>query len=566
MRVFIVAAIIATTAIGQSFISQDALLAGHQGDTSAWPMYGGSYGQTRFSPLDQINAGNVAQLKPAWEFHTDVFNIASGYQTTAVVHGGAMYVTTPRVGRDQWVIKLDARTGKETWRSALAQGQTRYCCGANNRGVAIFEDKVYIATLDASLYALKAETGEIAWRAATAKGEEGYSQTCAPLVYDNKVIIGAAGGEYGIRGFLKAFDAHTGALLWTWYTIPSPEEGGWLGTWVETAPGLGLSLNRDIAAEKAAAEKYPDAWQHGGAPIWTTPSLDPELGLVFVTTGNPGPDYDVTVRPGDNLWGDSLCAIRIADGTMAWGFQYCPHDMWDYDGGCPPVLFDTEFEGGPRKVVGLFTKLGVFYLLDRVTGELLKVSEPYVPRQNFFAPLTEEGIVVAPGSAGGTNWSPAAYSPLTKWVYSANIHWPMVMTTKPGLEFVSGGMYQGGNASFSDSAGVEIWGNVCAIDPVTGKIQWQTRTNLPMFSGVLVTAGNVVFAGESDNKFSAWNATTGEHLWSYPTLAGCHAAPSTYHLDGKQYVIIASGGSRYLRRDRDNPPLADTILAFAIDK
>lgn len=539
------------------------LLAGHRGAPSTWPMYGGSLGQIRFSDLDQINLETVKDLEPAWVFHTGVFNVASGYQTTPVVFDGAMYVTTPRVGREQWVIKLDARTGTEIWRKGLRQDSTRYCCGPNNRGATLYKDKVIVATLDASLYALDAATGEVLWRTMTGAGAAGYSQTSPPVVFDGKIIIGVAGGEYGIRGYLKAFDADTGGLLWTWYTVPSPEDGGWEGDWVEEAPGLGLSLNRDIAQEKADLAKYPDAWRHGGVPIWTTPSVDPERRLVYVTTGNPGPDYDASIRPGDNLWGDSLCAIRIDDGSLAWGFQYVPHDAWDYDGGTPPLLFELEMDGETVPVVGLFTKVGYFYLLNRETGELLKVSEPYVPIENLFEPLTEEGVTIAPGSAGGTNWSPASYNPLTGWVYSANMHWPMVMKTSPGLKYREGGSYQGGNASFG-AQDVVKWGNVCAIDPKTGKIVWKTRTDLPMFGGVITTAGGLVFAGQSAASFDAWNARTGEHVWTWKTDAGANAAPMTYLLDGKQYVVIAAGGSRYVRRSRDDPPEADAIIAFAL--
>jgi len=371
------------------------------------------------------------------------------------------------------------------------------------------------------------------------------------------------GGEFGIRGFLKCYDVDTGELLWTWHTIPSPEEGGWEGDWVKEAPGLGISLNRDIAQEKADLGKYPDAWKHGGVPIWTTPSLDPELRLIYVTTGNPGPDYDASVRPGDNLWGDSLCAINIDTGKLEWGFQFVPHDVWDYDGGCPPVLFDMEFEGEERSVVGLFTKVGIFYLLDRRTGELLKVSEPYVPRDNLFVVPTVEGVVIAPGSAGGTNWSPASYNPLTKWVYSANIHWPMKTILSP-QEYVEGGFYQGGSSSFGNKDNIPTWGNITAIDPGSGKIRWKTKTEKPMFSGLITTAGGLVFAGQSAASFDAWDAETGEHLWKYKTEAGANAAPSTYQINGKQYVVVAAGGSRYVRRSRDNEVQADAIIAFAL--
>jgi PQQ-dependent dehydrogenase (methanol/ethanol family) len=557
-------AVLTGVSVVQAQVTDEVLTGGHRADATSWPIYGGGYDQTRFSDLEQINRDNVASLEPAWVFHTGVYNPASGYQTTPVVFDGAMYVTTPRVGRDQWVIKLDARTGTERWRTPLPQGPAVFCCGANNRGATLYKDKVYVATIDASLFALNQETGEILWRIATADNRPGYSQTCAPLAFDDKIIIGVAGGEYGIRGFLRAFDADTGALLWTWHTIPSPEDGGWVGSWQETAPGIGLSLNRDIAAEKAALEDHPDAWTRGGVPIWTTPSLDPERRLVYVTTGNPGPDYDGTVRPGDNLWGDSLCAIRVDDGSFAWGFQYVPHDIWDYDGGTPPLLFDVEWEGQLTPVVGLFTKIGYFYLLNRETGALLKVSDPYVPQESFFAPLTEDGILIAPGSAGGTNWSPAAYSPQTGWVYSASMHWPMMMRTRPGVEYREGASYQSGNASFRGVEGVETWGMVNALNPVTGDVVWESRTKMPLFSGVIVTGGGLVFAGETDNRFSAWDVETGAHLWSYVTDAGCNAAPMTYALGGKQYIVVAAGGSRYLRRDRDNPVAADAIIAFAL--
>ncbi len=544
-------------------VTDEVLLQGHNGNTANWPMYGGSYGQHRFSNLNQINTENVENLEPAWTFHTDVYNMASGYQTTPVVVDGAMYITTPRISRSQWVIKLDAKNGKEIWRTGLIQGDARYCCGPNNRGVTPYKDKIYIGTLDSHLVALDAATGKVVWKVETAPGGEGHSQTCAPVAFDNKIFLGVAGGEYGIRGFLKAYDADTGKELWTWYTIPSPEEGGWEGDWAETAPGTNISLNRDIAAEKAVLSKYPDAWKHGGVPIWTTPSLDPELRLIYVTTGNPGPDYDAIVRPGDNLWGDSICAINIDDGTLEWGFQYVPHDVWDYDGGSPPILFDLEMNDEEVPVVGLFTKLGFFYLLNRKTGELLKVSENYVPQHNLFEPLTEDGIMITPGSAGGTNWSPGSYNPQTGYVYSANIHWPMKMTTRPEQEFTLGGMYQSGNASFN-SKGIDIWGSVTAINPATGNVVWESKTDLPLFSGVLTTAGGLVFSGQSDASVDAWSAATGEHLWQFETEAGCNAAPMTFELGGKQYLAIAAGGSRYVRRSRDEMPQADAIHVFAL--
>jgi len=546
----------------QAQVTDEILSAGHRGDPGTWPFYGGDYSQARFSDLDQINTNNVKELKPAWEFHTGLHGPTTAYETTPVVFDGAMYITTPRVDRDQWVIKLDARTGKVHWRTALTQGASMFCCGANNRGATLYKDKVYVATIDASLYCLNQSDGAVVWRVATADGAPNYSQTSAPLAFDNKIILGAAGGEYGVRGFVKAFNADTGALEWTWHTIPSPEDGGWHGEWVETLPGVGLSLGRDIAAEKTALDKYPDAWKNGGGAVWTTPSLDPQRRLIYVITGNPGPDYDGTVRPGDNRWSDSLCAIRVDDGTLAWGFQYLPHDVWD-SGGPPPILFDVEWKGAKVPAVGLFTKIGYFYLLNRETGELFKVSDPYAPQINFLAPLTTEGVLIAPGSAGGTNWSPASFNPQTGFVYSASMHWPMKMVTRPGGEFRPNATYQNGNASFA-TEDTGKYGFVHAIDPISGKVVWETKTTEPLFSGVLTTAGGLVFAGETDNKFSAWDARTGAYLWSYTTEAGANSACMTYQLDGKQYIAVAAGGIRYLRRDRDNPPRADAILVFAL--
>lgn len=558
----LVALVFSTSAIAQTtLITDEDLLRGHRGNPETWPMYGGNYDQQRYSELDQINLTNIQDLEPAWIAHTGLFTASTGYQTGPVIFDGDLYITTPRVSRDQWVIKYNAETGEELWRTPIRLGQTRYCCGPNNRGVTLYEDKVYVATLDARIVALDAGTGEKLWDILTAKAEAGYSQTSAPVAFDGKLFIGAAGGEYGIRGFLKAFDADTGDHLWTWHTIPSPEDGGWLGDWVEDAPGLGISLNRDIEQEKADLGKHPDSWKHGGVPIWTTPSLDPELRLIYVTTGNPGPDFDASARPGDNLWADSLCAVNIDTGKLEWGFQFVPHDVWDYDGGCPPLLFDIEYEGEMRKVAGLFTKVGVFYLVDRVTGELLKVSENYVPHDNIFAVPDEKGVAISPGLFGGTNWSPASFSRQTNWVYSTNIHMPMTLRTMH-QEYKEGAMYMGGFPSIGGNDDESTWGNVVAINPATGKIAWKYKTERPMWGGLITTAGGLVFAGQSGASFNAWNAKTGEHVWQYKTEAGANAPPSTYQINGKQYIVVAAAGVRYHRRARDTA--ADAIIVFAL--
>ena len=346
-------------------------------------MYGGTYSQVRYSPLDQINPENVEKLKPAWIFHTQV-DSDTGHQTTPVIVGRAMYVTTPMAQGNQQVIKLDAEKGREIWRTLIPLEAPTLCCGANNKGVAVSGDKVFLTTVDARLVALNAHSGRVEWTVELGEPEEGYSNTMAPLTYGNKVFVGSSGGDFGIRGFLKAFDTREGVLLWTWHSIPSPEQGGWEGDWLEAAPGTGLTLNRDIPAEKAARSRTSQAWRRGGGGVWMTPTLDPDLGLLYVHVGNPSPVFDGESRPGDNRWTASICALRIEDGELEWGFQYLPHDVWDYGGGCPPLLFDAEFDGRRIKAAGAFTKLGFFYLLDRTNGQLLRVSEPYIPQRNLF--------------------------------------------------------------------------------------------------------------------------------------------------------------------------------------
>jgi len=536
------------------FLVTDAmLLAGHSGNPEQWPMYGGDYHNNRYSPLDQINTTNVKNLRPAWIFQT---GIAESFETTPVVVGGEMYITTPAAQQVQKVIKLNARTGEKIWESAIRLGTTIFCCGPNNRGVAVWQDKVYLGTLDARLVALDARTGRIVWEQQTADPSLGYSQTHAPVVFDGKVIIGSSGGEYGIRGFVKAYDANTGRPLWTWYTIPSPEEGGWWGTWVTTAPGTTHSLNRNIRQEKADSAKYADAWQRGGGGVWMTPAVDPERRAIYVSVGNPSPDLDGSIRPGDNRWTDSVCSIHVDTGRMNWCYQYIPHDVWDLDAASPPFLFD--FRQGNRTIpaVGHFSKLGFLYVLDRNTGRLLKLSKNYVPHENLFALPTPEGTRMLPGANGGTEWSPGGFSPQTGYAYSVNLHQPMHYSVH-SVPWEKGRLWLG--SAFTAIPGEDQWGNVVAVDPVSGNVVWEARTEEPMMGGVLVTAGGLVFAGQPTGSFDAWDARTGQHLWSFRTGAGCNAAPMTYQLDGKQYVAVACGGIHQI-----DAPRGDALIVFAL--
>lgn len=544
-------------------VNDSMLTAGHSTDPSQWLTYGGDVSQRRFSPLKEITPANVNRLRPVWIWQTGV---AESFQSTPLVVGGAMYVTTPMVEQTQRVVKLHAATGRVLWETRIRIGTALFCCGPNNRGVAAWGDKVYLATLDARLIALRASDGGIAWEATIGDPAHGYGNTSAPAAFGGKVFIGTSGGEWATRGFMKAFDAETGSPLWTWHTIPSPEEGGWWGEWTEKAPGTELSLNRDIAKEKADSAKYADSWQRGGGPIWMPATIDPELGLLYVSVGNVNPDYNGVTRPGDNRWSSSICALRIADGSRAWCWQWMPHDVWDYDGASPTFLFDLSREGNRIPALGVFTKLGFLYVLDRVKGELLTRSDPYVPHKNLFkVPTAHDSIVVAPGSAGGTNWSPGAYSPITGLAYTAAIDWPMITMADAGDICPAGHLCVGGTLAIAPGEGsARGTGILAALDPNTGKVAWQQNTKLPLIGGVLATAGGLVFSGQSDGSFDAWDAKGGQHLWQFRTGAGCNAAPMTWQIEGKQHVAIACGGSFILSRSGMPSPAGGTLVVFAL--
>lgn len=559
---FFAGVLFATTAmIGVSAMPARAAdwtaIMGAGSQSANWLNYGGDLGQMRYWPSKALTPENVAQLKVKWIFQTGVLG---SFETTPLVEDGVMYATTPY----NHVFAIDARSGKQMWHYQQKLAAVPLCCGPNNRGVALLGDNVFMATLDASLVALDKKTGEKIWETQVADPQMGYSLTMAPVVYKDKLIVGMGGAEYGIRGMISAYNVKDGSLAWRWFTVPEPGEKqpdgttGWEGVYAEKADGMN-TLNRDIAAEKvnAASGKYDDAWKRGGASNWMTNSIDAKTGMVFATLGNPSPDLDGSIRPGDNRWSDSLVALDANTGKMVWGYQYVPHDVWDLDAVSPPILADVPDEQG-KMVPGVITggKTGWTYVHDRASGKLLRRSANMIPHENLFAQPTEEGVRMLPGANGGVEWSPGAYNPDTKMSYFVNLHQPMNYAVKH-TSWDKGRLWLAG--AFTSIPGEQQWGNICAVDTTNGKIAWSTKTENPMISGAMTTAGGLVFAGEGNGAFSALDAKTGKIVWSFQAGAGVNSAPMAFEVDGKPYVAVAVGGNFQL-----NYKLGDAIMVFGL--
>ncbi|PYR34801.1 MAG: quinonprotein alcohol dehydrogenase [Acidobacteria bacterium] len=517
-----------------------------------WVTNGGNLTNQRYSTLRQINTSNVTQLKGAWMTRLNSgFGGKFSFEASPLVKDGIMYVIT---GSDD-VFALNAKTGQPLWeyRAGLDRRISTLCCGWVNRGLAIGDGLVFFGQLDANVVALDMRTGKVAWKTPIEKREHGYSITSAPLYYDGIVYSGIAGGEYGVRGRLTALDAKTGAVLWRWYTLPGPGEFG-SNTWP-----LGT-----------------DHSMRGGATIWNTPALDPELGLIYFVTGNCGPDYDGSMREGDNLFCVSMIALKAKTGEYVWHFQQVHHDIWNYDAASPVVLFDTVIDGQRRKGIAEAGATGWVYILDRTNGKpLIGIEEravPQEPRQKTAKtqpfPIGEatvpqcadkraesaqagcifdgfwENPVRIPSGYGATNWSPAPYSPDTGYFYvPGNVH-TLDFTRNGDKDFVSGKNYQRGSAV--NPIGSHLSGTFTAIDIKTNKIAWQHKTpySIGAGGGSTVTAGGLVFRGEPDGNFLALDAKTGEELWRFQTGFGADAPPVVYEVDGEQYVAIATGGNR----------------------
>ena len=538
--------IAASSGMNVSSVTQKQLTAAAN-DGSNFLLTNANYAQTRFYPNAQINTHNVGRLHAAWVFQTD---IRESMETSPVVVAGVMYVTTAF----DHVYALNAKTGEQLWEYKHRMGPiTTYCCGPENRGVAVYDDKVYLGTLDSQLVALAAKTGKLVWSQTIADPEIGYSETMAPTAVKGKIVIGASGGEYGVRGLVKAFDAREGAALWTFYTTPEPSVGVWA-----TRDATGRDLRRDIEAERTALAKNGDPYRTLGGGVWQSPSVDLIANRIYFVVGNPSPDYDGSARPGDNLYTESLVSLDLDTGAYVCHFQYVAHDVWDLDAVSPTVLVDVVDRSG-KIVPGILHagKTGHVYVHDRKDCSLIRFSDPMVEQDHMWTPPTPEGARMFPGPNGGVEWSPIAVDPRLHYAYAVNLHQPVTYHVAPN-PYPEGKAWLGGFYKLITTE--ESYGNVTAVDYDSGKIAWRVKTSEPMVGGVLATAGGLVFTGEADGWFKAYDAADGAVLWKFQTGAGVNAPPSSYSIDGRQYVVVAAGGNTPLNSKR-----GDAIIAFALD-
>ena len=514
-----------------------------------WLTYSGNYFSQRYSELDRITPANVGDLQLQWAYQTPVFG---PWQATPIVVDGVMYVSQ----RPNDIVALDARTGRVFWvYSYPTPSDHRACCGSNNRGVAVLGDRVFMGTLDAHVVAIDASTGAELWDVEVADKHLAYSLTLAPLAVKDKVIVGIAGGDRGIRGFIAAYDAETGEEAWRFYTIPGPGEPGH-ETWEPCPPN---------------PETYcdPQAWAHGGAAAWITGSYDPELDLIYWGTGNPGPDFNREQRPGDNLYSNSVVALDADTGRIRWHFQFTPNDPYDYDAVQIPVLADIERGGTMFKVVLWANRNGFYYVLDRATGRFL-TGLPFVT-VNWAEGLDDSGRPVEtpqppgaptyPGIQGGTNWYSPAYSPRTElfyipaWEDYASVFDGDAQEYEPGESFVGGrpsafgpvpdaptvpGLTRGPINTWTDAAG---HGAVLAVDALTGEARWKFEMTDVISSGILTTASNLLFTGARSGYFQALDASTGDLLWRTNLGGQLVNGPMTYEVDGEQYVAVIAGNA-----------------------
>ena len=525
------AAGLVTTLVAQGvpapLVSAQELLDGLKADGSRWLVFGGSYDNQRHSPLTQITPENVARLVPQWTFQTDI--AGSRFETTPLLRDNVLYVTGPL--NNAWAI--DARTGREIWRykrELPPTGTLTACCGLVNKGFGVLGDRLFMTTLDAHVVALNMKTGGVVWDVAMADYKQGYASTIAPLVVKDKVIVGVAGGEFGIRGFIDAYDVKTGQRAWRFYTIPGPGEPG-NDTWAG------------------------DSWQRGGASVWVTGAYDPELNLIYYGIGNPGPDYHSDSRKGDNLYSDSIVALDVDTGKLRWHYQFTPHDLHDWDATEVPILADLTIAGQPRKVVMFANRNGFYYTLDRSDGKLI-VAKPFVVTtwakeigpdgRPVLLPGNipdEKGSLTCPDVTGATNFWPPTYDP-TQRLFFVNAREVCATYYAWKQEYVPGERYTGGAGQRARGPDMRAFGALRAIDPTTGDRRWEFEYISPSTSGLLSTASGLIFSGDAEGNFLALDSKSGKLLWRFQMGSALHGTSAiTYMLDGRQQVVVPAGST-----------------------
>ena len=540
-RLLTLAVVAALAEVALAQVTFDRLL-NAQKEPQNWLTYSGTYMSQRYSLLTQITPANARDLALKWVFQARWLDY---YQATPLVVDGIMYTTQ---GND--VVALDAVTGKLFWIFPYTpSSDARFCCGRITRGLAIHRDTLFLATVDANLIAVDAKSGRPLWRKVIAPATAGYSMTLAPLVVKDKVIVGTAGGEFGIRGFLAAYEVATGEQAWKFNTVPLPGEAGH-DTWGE-------------------------GWKNGGASIWVTGSYDPETNLTFWGVGNPGPDYNAKLRPGDNLYSNSVVAVDADSGKLKWHYQFMPRDEFDWDAVQVPVLADIQWQGKPRKVMFWANRNGFFYVLDRLTGEFLRATP--IAKQNWNAGFEKngrpiltpnaapsyEGTLIYPGNQGATNWFNPSFSPRTGLFYVnvwENSHHIFARTDQP---YVEGASYTQGRLTTNYpgrgiAAGMraqqrpnlrmeeENYGTLRAFDPQTGKWKWEYKMTDLTDAGILTTASDVLFSGGREGYFFALDATNGSLLWKAQLGGPIQNGPMTYAVNGQQYVAVSASNSLFV--------------------
>ena len=512
-----------------------------------WLTYSGTYSSTRYSLLDQITPANVDELELKWVFQAQSLE---KFEATPLVVDGIMYLTEA----PNTAVALDAARGRVFWDYRHSPSTlSRPCCGRVNRGLAMLGNTLFMATIDARLIAIDAIGGQPVWLTTVADPSAGYAMTLAPLVVKDKVIVGVAGGEFGIRGFISAYDAATGEEAWKFYTIPGPGEPGH-ETW----------------------EGDTDAWQHGGASVWLTGSYDPDLDQTYWGIGNPGPDWNPAQRPGDNLYSDAVVALDPDTGELKWYFQFTPNDDYDYDAVQIPVLADIGldvFSSGRQMLWA--NRNGFFYVLDRTTGEFIR-GEPF-SEINWASGLDENGrpmetpqppgATTYPGVQGATNWYSPSYSPRTglfyvsAWEGYGSVFWPEEQEYQEGLRFLGGVPVSpipgGPNVPSLRGSRINDWteaagtGAVIAIDPASGEHRWKFEMTDVTTSGILTTATDVLFTGGREGYFHALDAVTGDLLWRTNLGGDIANGPISYAVGGTQYVAVAAGNGLFVFALRD---------------